>query len=214
MFKLSKKAFSIIEIVLAAAIFLILMGIVFKTLVTGRNIFLKSTSRSYLFSAASNAINLMASELAESNASKFRIGSPSSDLNGNNPSSSGPLIIFAVPTDTDSPGDNSPYASDGTLQWGAVNNANWRIRYRMDTVNNYLLREIIDCSGSAGAYVCNLAATADNSRIIAKKVCPVDPILFTNNGGKSITVTLNLNDSVFTSGDVKTSQNIRVKLRN
>ncbi len=216
MFNLRKKAVSIIETVIAVTIFLILMGIVFRALVTSRNIFLKSSARSYLVGVANNALEQIRKDLAETNVNYSRISSNINDLNVNSPTSSGPVIIFSVPTDTDS--DGSVLTSAGVLQWGAGvgNNSNYRIRYRMDTVNRYLMREIITCSGSAGSYSCNVVSPAsDNAKIIAQRVSSVTPIVFTRvSTDTAIEVNLNLNDTKFTSGDVKTSQTIRVKLRN
>jgi len=212
--KLFKRAFTLLETVLSVTIFIVLMGIVFRVLITSRNIFLRSSAKSDLVSVGRNTLNIMKKELAETNLASFRIGSPSSDLNGNNISNPGCLIIFSVPTDTDSPLDNSVIDSSGSIQMGAVNDASYRIRYRIDTAKNYLLREIITCTGVSGSYSCALAPVADNSRIIATKVCLIDPVSFSYIEPKSLGITLNLSDPNFTSGDVKVGQSVRVKLRN
>ena len=215
MFKLSKKSFTILETILSVAIFTILMGIVFRSLMTSRNIYLKSSAKSNLIATEDNALALMKKELSETSWQKCRVAATADDLNGNTPPASGsggPLIIFAIPTDTD--GDSSVLAADGNLQWGCDGVANRRIRYRLDTVNNNLLRETIDCTGTVGSYNCSLPASG-NSRIIAghmDTVSPIDFLLDTNTG--SVTVTMNLKDDGFTSEEVKISQSLVIKLRN
>ncbi|MDP8260666.1 MAG: hypothetical protein P9L96_06720 [Candidatus Gygaella obscura] len=196
----SNKAFSILELVTSMTIFSFLTIFLFSGIITVRNIWLKSSAKLKLTDELTNAFEVMKNDLSYAVSNRLKVSSLSADYCAATSASSGVLILFPVPTVI----SGSYFSSSGSVQIGCDGDSNKRIRYRVD--GKKLLREIVSATSPCHAH---------ETKALVYNMDTDSPIGFSFDGTyKTLTITMNLEDSDFQDNEVVLSFEETVYLRN
>lgn len=130
-----KTGFTVIEIMIAAAIFTFIVSALYGTLATGRRSWLTGEALVTAQEQARIAMERVANELRHSNHIHVTVAADNMS------------VRFDVPADTDGDGFLDFIAGTSSIVFGAEDTANWEIEYQIDANNERLLRRVYNAAG-------------------------------------------------------------------
>lgn len=128
----AKKAFSLLEVLISVAIFLIIASAMFALLTSGRKAFDMGAAQIDVEQEARRALDYMSKELRQSSDSK---------INGVAKGANGNTIIFEIPYDIDNDGDVIDDLSGG-IEWSNDAGGIGTITYTYMGVTNQITRSL------------------------------------------------------------------------
>jgi prepilin-type N-terminal cleavage/methylation domain-containing protein len=209
--KRSLTGFTLLEIMIAVGIFSFMSIAMYGVLATARRSWLTGEA---LLTAKENAQGGLDKIIGE-----LRLASLATVGADNR------TVAFSIPFDADEDGSLDLIAGTSSLVYGAddpqdFNNngilweSGWRIEYQIDTVNNQIIRRVLD----------NTSAVADQ-RMVAERINPASTLTFfqTETGGSgvtseaviiSLTTRINTIQGMTINPSLQTTVKSRVELRN
>lgn len=148
-----KNGFSILELLIASGLFGIIMLACYGIFSVNNVMWQNMNAKMIILGESIRGIESMKRELEASNSATVRLGNLlwSQTIDGISYAVIGRSITFQEPVDYDSDGDTLD--SKNNIEWGAIDNLgvhhlNWYVEFRVDTVNNRLLRRVYDGNGT------------------------------------------------------------------
>lgn len=200
--KLQVKGFTLLEVMVVVGISAFIMAVMYGTLTTARRSWLTADALITVRQDAQLGLDNMVREL--------RLASFATVSADNR------TVNFRTPIDADGDGFVDLIPSTSTVIYGAENNAGWSIEYQIDTVNNQIIRRVLN-NGIPPVVV--------SQRILTRHINPGVSLTFfqTETGGSGVAneaVIIGLTTQIDTiegrtiAPPLRTTLTTRVNLRN
>ncbi|MBI4845257.1 MAG: type II secretion system protein [Candidatus Omnitrophica bacterium] len=145
-----KKGYTIVESLIAMAIFTLIIGTLFTMLISQNNFFSQSRAKMDVSSAARKAMTVIIKEMRLCKVEYVEVYNLPIDQGGVIDHTDATSIKFQVPVDWD--GDGDFFNEYGIIEWGAEGQEDYALQYYWDSANERIIRRVWDSSANEDSF--------------------------------------------------------------